>query len=133
MPLRTAAKPGEGRAAKPQPSLASLVSSAVLRFARLAVVSRHLKEEKMEKKILANLQAFKIRILKAYVWGKVEVLVAVGRRKSSFTCGSGLSVQATGFPSAGGTGRSQVPEQVFFWRGGALFKLLNCKMSLSHF
>lgn len=61
------------------------------------------------------MQTFKIWILKTYVWGKVEVLVALGRGKSPFTCGSGLSVQATGFPPAGGTGRLQVSQQFSLW------------------
>lgn len=59
---------------------------AALRFARLSVVSRHLKEDKMGAgrcggEVLANLQAFKIGTLKAYVWGRVEVLVEVEGRE----------------------------------------------------
>jgi len=57
-----------------------------LRFARLSVVSRHLKEDKMGAgrcggEVLANLQAFKIGTLKAYFWGRVEVLVEVEGRE----------------------------------------------------
>lgn len=57
-----------------------------MRFARLSVVSRHLKEDKMGAgrcggEVLANLQAFKIGSLKAYFWGRVEVLVEVEGRE----------------------------------------------------
>lgn len=116
-----AAEPGGKRPAEPLQSAAFrvcaprvlLVSSAVLRFAWPAVVSRRLKEEKIGGEIWQTTQAFKIWILKAYVWGKVEVLEALGRERSLavpvFEC------RPPAFPKRGGPADCRY--RCSFWRG----------------
>lgn len=83
--------------------------------------------------ILANLSGLQhLRILKAYVWGKVEVLVALGRRDSFLSGGGALLLRAMCFShQLGRTGR--FGNRSNFFEGGALLKLIKCRVPLSHF
>lgn len=85
--------------------------------------------EKSGKKNLANHAGFQhLWILKAYVWGKVDVLVALWRGDCSLIP-SLLVVGHRLFPSAGENGRLGIPAIIHsfihsFLRKGILFKLL---------
>lgn len=119
------------------PGRVVLVSSAVLRFAQLAVVSRHLKEEKIGGK---NNSGRPCKLSKpapkAFVWGKVEVLVGLGRGESPSLAVPAFPCRPRAFLRREEPAGCRYPTSLGAAAGrgvGTLFKLLKCRMSLSSF